>query len=178
MKMTNFNKLDLFGEDYDAVHTIITPPPPIKLLTSKGIFNKYDMLNIIKQLELLKPINSKKQIQNEISSEALTQVPTDDTNIDFDIDFNSDCDDDDFIMTEITPTIPLELANINETYDLPQRVDYNFDKTKFQIVNVFKIIWLKNITKNGGAQQQLLDQIQPNEIIIKSVTKNTGRYGR
>ena len=34
---------------------------------------------------------------------------------------------------------------------------------------------VKNITKHGGAQQQLLDQIQPNEIIIKSVTKKHGQ---
>ena len=33
--------------------------------------------------------------------------------------------------------------NINETYDIPQRTEYHFDKNKFQVVNVFKIIWLK-----------------------------------
>ena len=62
-----------------------------------------------------------------------------------------------------------------EIYDVVQRTEYTFDKTKFQIANVFKIIWLRNITKNGGAQLELLKQMKPNEIIIKSVTKKHGQ---
>ena len=59
MKMTNSNKFDLFGEDYDTVVTSITPSPPVEPLTSESIYIKYDMLNIMKQVELLKPITLK-----------------------------------------------------------------------------------------------------------------------
>ena len=78
-------------------------------------------------------------------------------------------------IKNIIQDIQLEVSNINETYDIPQRTEYTYDKTKFQTINVFKLVWLKNITKNGGAQQQLLDQIQPGEIVIKSVTKKHGQ---
>ena len=61
--------------------------------------------------------------------------------------------------------------------DIPQRLEYQFDKTKYQIVNVFKIIWLK-IQQNGGAQQQLLDQVQLNKIVFKSITKHKDRSGQ
>ena len=45
-----------------------------------------------------------------------------------------------------------DIVNINETYDIPQRLDdYQFDQNKYRIINVFKIKWLLNNKKRWGA---------------------------
>ena len=91
--MTNSNNFYLFGEGYDTVLTSIIAPPPVKLFTSESIYIKYDMLNIMKQVELLKPITLKKQRNIEISNDTISELTTTDNDINYD-------SDDDFEMPE------------------------------------------------------------------------------
>ena len=138
----------LFGDDYDAVEIVTSKTSSTQddNLNADDIFTRHDMINIISCIKQFKFIKPIKPKQEEQQPELTTEEDTDE------------------------PTITIE-----ETYDTPLRTDYQYDQSKFEIVNVFKIRWLRNITKNGGAQQELLDQIQPGEIVIKSATKKLGQ---
>ena len=72
----------------------------------------------------------------------------------------------------------LETLNENDiasTYDVPLRSTYEFDPKKFYMIEAYKIKWLTNITRDGGAQARLIELVRPDEIIIKSVSDKLGQ---
>ena len=163
----------LFGDDYDAVFIEISDhvqdvKQKIRLKSTDNIYNKYNMTDIFEYIKNIKPLETQ---DSTTISETNINFDSDD---DYDISEITEhttshnvnlTGDDIFIkhnminlillikqfkrIKNIIQDIQLEVSNINETYDIPQLTEYTFDTTKFQIINVFKIIWLRNITKTA-----------------------------
>ena len=59
---------------------------------------------------------------------------------------------------------PLREASENQT----------IDPTKFAEVKLWKLNWIKNKTKDGGAQNVVINRKENNHIVLKSLTKKNG----
>ena len=51
------------------------------------------------------------------------------------------------------------------------------NKSKHDEVNAWKINWLKNVSNDGGAMAEVIRYKKPDEIVLKSWTKNMVQCG-